>query len=292
MKRVNTKIKKVYHQENQRQVRKPRKKLNLVFIESDVNKFTGMERDQETGYDYFGARYYDSRISVWLSPDPLFEKHLQWSPYNYVLRNPFVLIDPDGRQVHFSDEEKSRNLELNRYKHLLPEKYRQNIDITVNEKNEYILDHDLLLKANIDENEGVYINYKILLYLSSSSQMTNARFVNKEDLFVANIVNPRATINTSLSIMEKDLNIIYHGYTFVSNTVDNDQKPLFFSSCEDVNEIYIPLEDSELEQTKSLGHELDHVYRYLKNLNWKNEESDEFLNRELKNIESIIEKNY
>ncbi len=49
--------------------------------------------------DTFGTRYYDSHISVWLSPDPLFEKHLQWSPYNYVLRNPFVFIDPDGRQV-------------------------------------------------------------------------------------------------------------------------------------------------------------------------------------------------
>ena len=68
-------------------------------LNNTSNKYTGKERDQETGYDYFGARYYDSRISVWLSPDPLFEKHLQWSPYNYVLRNPFVLIDPDGRQI-------------------------------------------------------------------------------------------------------------------------------------------------------------------------------------------------
>ena len=67
--------------------------------DTTVNKFTGKERDKETGYDYFGARYYDSRISVWLSPDPLFEKHIGWSPYNYVLRNPVVLIDPDGRQV-------------------------------------------------------------------------------------------------------------------------------------------------------------------------------------------------
>jgi Rhs family protein len=68
--------------------------------DTTVNKFTGKERDTETGYDYFGARYYDSRISVWLSPDPLFEKHIGWSLYNYVLRNPFVLIDPDGRQVN------------------------------------------------------------------------------------------------------------------------------------------------------------------------------------------------
>lgn len=34
-----------------------------------------------------------------MSPDPLAEKHLDWTPYNYVLANPLILIDPDGRQV-------------------------------------------------------------------------------------------------------------------------------------------------------------------------------------------------
>lgn len=61
--------------------------------------FNSKERDDETNYDYFGARYYDSRIANWTSVDPLFEKHIQWSPYNYVLRNTLKLIDPDGMQV-------------------------------------------------------------------------------------------------------------------------------------------------------------------------------------------------
>jgi len=67
-------------------------------------KFTNKERDLETagdgitGYDYFGARYYDSRIANWTSVDPLMEKHSDFSPYNYVLRSPIALKDPDGRQ--------------------------------------------------------------------------------------------------------------------------------------------------------------------------------------------------
>ena len=62
-------------------------------------KYTGKELDKESLYDYFGARYYDSRIANWLSVDPLIEKHYDFSPFNYVLRNPLRLIDPDGNQI-------------------------------------------------------------------------------------------------------------------------------------------------------------------------------------------------
>ena len=46
-------------------------------------KFTGKERDAETGYDYFGARYYASVIALWLSVDPLADKYPNISPYAY-----------------------------------------------------------------------------------------------------------------------------------------------------------------------------------------------------------------
>src|SRR5690606_33182982 len=60
-------------------------------------KFTGHELDRETGSYYAGARYYDPRISIFISVDPEFAKFPSWSPYNYTLNNPINLIDPDGR---------------------------------------------------------------------------------------------------------------------------------------------------------------------------------------------------
>lgn len=66
-------------------------------------KFTGKERDIETNYDYFGARYYDSRIGRWGATDPLFEKHINYTPYSYVLGNPLIFYDPDGKQIHHSN---------------------------------------------------------------------------------------------------------------------------------------------------------------------------------------------
>jgi RHS repeat-associated protein len=62
-------------------------------------KFTGKERDVETGYDYFGARYYDSRIGRWMSVDPLAEKYPGLSPYQYSANNPIIFLDPNGKEI-------------------------------------------------------------------------------------------------------------------------------------------------------------------------------------------------
>lgn len=54
------------------------------------------EWDEETGNFYYGARYYDPKISVWLSVDPLAHKFPELSPFNFTLNNPINLVDPDG----------------------------------------------------------------------------------------------------------------------------------------------------------------------------------------------------
>jgi RHS repeat-associated protein len=65
-------------------------------------KFTGKERDPETGLDYFGARYYGSAIGRFLQVDPAFESEMlddpqTWNRYSYVYNQPTRLTDPDGR---------------------------------------------------------------------------------------------------------------------------------------------------------------------------------------------------
>ena len=62
--------------------------------------FTGKERDEETGYGYFGARYMDHELTtMWLSVDPMADKYPGISPYAYCVWNPVRLVDPDGREV-------------------------------------------------------------------------------------------------------------------------------------------------------------------------------------------------
>jgi RHS repeat-associated protein len=68
-----------------------------------ARKFTGKERDTETGLDYFGARYYGSRIGRFTTVDPAYvlEENLvdsqRWNRYAYARNNPLKYTDPDGR---------------------------------------------------------------------------------------------------------------------------------------------------------------------------------------------------
>ena len=66
--------------------------------------FSAKERDPETGLSYFGARYYTSDLSIWLSVDPMSAKYPSLSPYTYCANNPVKLVDPNGEEIGYVDE--------------------------------------------------------------------------------------------------------------------------------------------------------------------------------------------
>ncbi len=85
-------------------------------------RFTGKERDEETGLYYFGERYLDAKVSRWLSCDPALGEYVPSAPvsdkarkhnqnlpgmggvfnsvnlnlYHYSANNPIKYVDPDG----------------------------------------------------------------------------------------------------------------------------------------------------------------------------------------------------
>ena len=97
-----------------------------VFVERQIGSsghetpflFNGKELDEETGLYYYGARYYDPKMSVWYSVDPLSnynplgnENHLDGehnggvynqanlNSYIYCYDSPVKYLDPNGEQV-------------------------------------------------------------------------------------------------------------------------------------------------------------------------------------------------
>ena len=83
----------------------------------DKNRYSE-QRDEETSYGYFGARYMDHELmTMWLSVDPMADKYPSISPYAYcawtrptggdehrwikynIVNNPVRLVDPDGYHI-------------------------------------------------------------------------------------------------------------------------------------------------------------------------------------------------
>jgi RHS repeat-associated protein len=71
-----------------------------------TSRFTGKERDTESGLDYFGARYYASNTGRWMSPDwsakqeavpySKLEDPQTLNLYGYLTNNPLSMTDADG----------------------------------------------------------------------------------------------------------------------------------------------------------------------------------------------------
>jgi RHS repeat-associated protein len=87
-----------------------------------VYKFTGKERD-ETGLDYFGARYYSNGLGRWVSADwsatPIPVPYADFGDpqtlnlYTYVRNIPTTSFDPDGHLAdYYDDKAKKINVQL------------------------------------------------------------------------------------------------------------------------------------------------------------------------------------
>jgi RHS repeat-associated protein len=68
-------------------------------------KFTGKERDTESGLDNFGKRYFGSSLGRFQTPDPVLVSWRrmvnpqQWNAYSYVGNNPLRFVDPTGEEL-------------------------------------------------------------------------------------------------------------------------------------------------------------------------------------------------
>lgn len=76
-----------------------------------VYRFTGKERDIESGLDYFGARYFGSTMGRFMSPDPsgLYfadpANPQSLNLYSYAQNNPLTNVDPTGLDcVHINND--------------------------------------------------------------------------------------------------------------------------------------------------------------------------------------------
>jgi RHS repeat-associated protein len=68
-------------------------------IETTPFRFTGKERDSETGLYYYGARYLNPQTSMWLSADPAMGEYIPQAPINDEAQQHNKELPGDGRGV-------------------------------------------------------------------------------------------------------------------------------------------------------------------------------------------------
>jgi len=71
-------------------------------------KFTGLERDGETGNDATQFRMYESNLGRWMTPDPVagdISNPQSLNRYAYVFNNPVNFIDPLGLYKHWPPDD-------------------------------------------------------------------------------------------------------------------------------------------------------------------------------------------
>ena len=73
--------------------------------------FNAKEFDEETGLYYYGARYYDPRLSLWMSTDKSAIIAPGYSPYTFCKNNPNIMVDPNGNFPIFINGRTSNDTE-------------------------------------------------------------------------------------------------------------------------------------------------------------------------------------
>ncbi len=81
---------------------------------TSTHKFTGKERDLESGLDEFGARYYASSTGRFSSSDPVamaanrIADPQQINLYAYARNNPLIFVDPTGETIDFANKDSEK----------------------------------------------------------------------------------------------------------------------------------------------------------------------------------------
>ena len=192
-----------------------------------IHTFSAKEKDTETGLSYFGARYYSSDLSIWLSVDPMASKYPSLSPYVYCANNPIKLVDPNGEKVFITGEGEEWATEQ------LSNSY-QKLNITRDEFG--------MLSTEVDDITSL-----------SKDEKKIYEAINSNDVIVNIIVETGNRFNTEFGDFEMD-----QSSGFAGNVLSNDKSMAFTRQLISKSKVIENYYSNE--RGKLIAHELTESY--------------------------------
>jgi RHS repeat-associated protein len=212
-------------------------------------------------YD-FGARLYNSRLGRWMSKDPLANKYFGYSPYNFALNSPILLIDPDGKVVELYEKNGNKVATISE-KGLIIEKGMENAAILLSY---------LEAKKYLEEKSGTDI-FKIVERNSRVLKIEEAENVNG----LGSFKHSKARFNYK----DKNKNDKVEGDEILDNPIYQDDKVIGTIKWE-TNLGFKDGEGNLHSPALLLAHEIIHsihfisdLYKYLKNTYTKSDKFDD-----------------
>ena len=181
----------------------PRKGWRIPLNEIKYNE----QRDEETGYGYFGARYMDHELMTgWLSVDPMADKYPSISPYAYCAWNPVKLVDPDGNDWYRADDGSIK------YTTQYNSSMGENLGKTYNDGRYYysLFGDKIRNKVKNEEGEWVINPQKEITKNIDNAMMSYAQYAKEKDEFD----HAKKTIYTMQNEPEHLKNRFYHINSF------------------------------------------------------------------------------